>query len=660
MSMRMSPIRVAVLVGLLVSFCGCDRKKEEVSPTVKVAVPQWFYPSAERPWLETFWSKLDRESPNARLEVVLYPGKTEQVLHKLLAVQASGDGPDLACVRMHWLGLLREHGLVQPMDGMIRHEIRSQVIPALSTEPETSGAVSPNDGKGRDPGPLYLLPYDVGVRLILYRADLFAKAGLPVPGAAWNQSDFLMAARKLTVDRNGDGTPDQWGMGIPGARSEKTVFQWLPWFWNLGGSFFPDGGDVPSISTPAANQAMDWYGDLAWREKVTPPTLYSMDQDGVFQGLAGGYFAMTEGGSWEPALLKEFSQFHDQIGLAPMPVMISGKPATTLLDGWGFVLLRNDPARAECIRTVLEALSSPEHQFERFQAAGLLSPFRALYRDPRFLATAQSDVLAAAVKSARPMPDFARFPLVVAALEAAIQDVLFKRETSGAALTREQERLVKRFEKGSETPRARRPVPPGSLRISDPANGREEIVSRASIETMKRQPVGDMELIDLAEFFPGTSGGEALVTAADGFEKTVSLGRPAVAWLDPRSMTVYVVRTGRKPFGVRDVVEIVLQGTGDVGGLVIAVAGGKHVLTAQRLTALADNGVVSFPMLLASAGLEAPRQGDVVLFATDGYSRKVPVSEFLKGNLLLEGMHCRFPGRPSRDQVSLLERIEMP
>ena len=122
------------------------------------------------------------------------------------------------------------------------------------------------------------------------------------------------------------------------ANPTKTILHWLPWFWSLGGNLQTEDGQI-TLSTPAAATAMQWYRDLAHRYRVTPPTFYSMDQDTVFQGMASGLFAITEGGSWEIAMLAKHSPHSDKIRIALLPRPRLDGSSTTLIDGWGFGIL---------------------------------------------------------------------------------------------------------------------------------------------------------------------------------------------------------------------------------------------------------------------------------------------------------------------------------
>jgi multiple sugar transport system substrate-binding protein len=57
---------------------------------------------------------------------------------------------------------------------------------------------------------------------LFYNADLFDTAGVAYPTDMWSyEAEFLSAAKKLTKDTNGDGVPDQYGLG-PQLNSSRT------------------------------------------------------------------------------------------------------------------------------------------------------------------------------------------------------------------------------------------------------------------------------------------------------------------------------------------------------------------------------------------------------------------------------------------------------
>jgi multiple sugar transport system substrate-binding protein len=417
-----------VMMMLLLSM-GCQRVEDMEEKRITVALPQWFYPSEETPWLAKTWQSIRQENPAWTFVLDHVPGRTDQVKQKLMVVHASGEGPDLACLRLEWVPTLVEQGILQPIeDGL--HSAWATILPALLPAVEHRGK-------------RYALPYDIGVRVILYRADLFDRVGLPAPSPSWTWDDLVAAAKQLTQDLDGDGTIDQWGFGVPAARSRKTILHWLPWFWSLGGNLQTEDGQVV-LSTPAAVAAMQWYRDLAHRHRVAPPTLYAMDQDTVFQGMASGLFAITAGGSWEIAMLAKHSPHSEKIRIARLPRPRPAGPSTSLIDGWGFGILTRDEQKQSALADILGHLCSAEHQLAKYRASGMLSPFAPMYRDPVFTETREGKMLTEALRDARPTPSLSSFPVLSEALEIALQEVLMEGVKPAAALAAQDQRLQKR------------------------------------------------------------------------------------------------------------------------------------------------------------------------------------------------------------------------
>ena len=413
---------------LVILSCGlgCKRVEQTEERRITVALPQWFYPSEESPWLEKAWQKIQDENPGWTFSLDLVAGRTEQVKQKLMVVHASGEGPDLACVRLEWVPTLVEQRILQPMEVGMR-DVWDTMLPALIPTVEYRGK-------------RYVLPYDIGVQVILYRKDLFEAIGMPTPSPTWTWADLVASAKRLTADLDDDGTIDRWGFGIPAARSRKTILRWLPWFWSLGGSLQREDGQV-SLSTPEAATAMQWYRDLAHRYGVTPPTLYSMDQETVFQGMASGLFAITEGGSWEIAMLAKHSPYNENVRIALLPRPRLDGSSTTLVDGWGFGILTQDGRKLSVLARLLGHLCSAEHQLEKYRASGMLSPFEQMYQDPVFTENPEGKVLAAALQSARPVPSISTFPSVSEALEIAMQEVLMNDVPPAQALAAQDRQL---------------------------------------------------------------------------------------------------------------------------------------------------------------------------------------------------------------------------
>ncbi|MCQ6557746.1 extracellular solute-binding protein [Paenibacillus mendelii] len=59
---------------------------------------------------------------------------------------------------------------------------------------------------------------------LAYNPGLFEKCGIALPKPGWTKEDFIRTAQRLTVDTDGDGITDQYGLSMSSAFSRWTVF----------------------------------------------------------------------------------------------------------------------------------------------------------------------------------------------------------------------------------------------------------------------------------------------------------------------------------------------------------------------------------------------------------------------------------------------------
>lgn len=118
-------------------------------------------------------------------------------------------------------------------------------------------------------GGFWGMPYHDGPQCLIYRKDLLAKAGLPVP-ATWD--DFHAAARRLHDPAQGRcGTvlalyPD----------GHNGFYDFCIHLWTRGGAPF-DAAGRPQLTTPAAQSALDFLRRLARDERAVAPDLRTID-----------------------------------------------------------------------------------------------------------------------------------------------------------------------------------------------------------------------------------------------------------------------------------------------------------------------------------------------------------------------------------------------
>ncbi|MGQ9630525.1 MAG: ABC transporter substrate-binding protein [bacterium] len=140
-------------------------------------------------------------------------------------------------------------------------------------------------------GDMYAFPFAWVVCISYYNKDMFNKAGLPYPKEGWTYDDLLNYAKKLTVDKNGDGQTDQWGYYVYGRYAQFDPF------------IYGNGGDLTSSDfkrftlgdDPRAKRAAQFLVDLVAKHKVSPTTAM---MKGIKEPFGEGLLAMITEGSW--------------------------------------------------------------------------------------------------------------------------------------------------------------------------------------------------------------------------------------------------------------------------------------------------------------------------------------------------------------------------
>lgn len=118
-------------------------------------------------------------------------------------------------------------------------------------------------------GKLYAIPAGVSTSLLFYNKDYFDMAGVEYPTEDWTWNEYMEAARKLTMDTNGDGATDVWGTGnlIYPAGPDITFKKYL---YERGGKLWSDDLKTVAFNSPEGLAAVDFIaGPL--EEGIMPP-----------------------------------------------------------------------------------------------------------------------------------------------------------------------------------------------------------------------------------------------------------------------------------------------------------------------------------------------------------------------------------------------------
>lgn len=215
-------------------------------------------------------------------------------------------------------------------------------------------------------GELLVIPRDISNMVLFYNADMFREAGVELPTDEWTWDDFLEAARALTMDRTGDGNPDQFGFGF----NTFWLF-WQPWVWSSGGSFFAEDHSEFTLNQGAALEGLEFFVGLRCEENVAPTAAQAADRAAASM-FAEGDVAMMVDGRWRVAPLNASETVDFEWDVVQFPAGPAGSIVDANGSGWGISSTSRDPDAAW---QFIQHVSSPE-AMTRFTEAGLIIPAR--------------------------------------------------------------------------------------------------------------------------------------------------------------------------------------------------------------------------------------------------------------------------------------------
>lgn len=224
-----------------------------------------------------------RENPNIQVEQtrVSWTDAPAQLLTSIMA----GASPDMAEANPTMVAQFRSMGAYADVTDALPAELKGILLPGALNLVQTP--------EGRIDG----FPTEGCTWAYFYRDDLFQEAGLTGKPKTWD--DLLASAKKLTRDKNGDGTTDQWGYGHP-VQAENAVQFWVTWLWQAGSPVvkYQNGKWISDLGSAEVLKGTKFMVDLVQQHKVMPATIVDMDWEAVTNGLTFGDFAIMYNGAW--------------------------------------------------------------------------------------------------------------------------------------------------------------------------------------------------------------------------------------------------------------------------------------------------------------------------------------------------------------------------
>lgn len=239
-------------------------------------------------------SAFQKEHPNIKVtnEVVLW----DDFQSKFLNAIQTHTAPDIVAVTgTTWASGYQVGGLI-PVDGIL-NSLDVNIYESLL------------DGY-RTGGNCYAIPFANNVEMLFYRPSMLEAANVEVP-TTWDK--LLAAAEKLTIDKDNDGTIDQYGIGISTSRSDLCQNTLAAFACTTGTDYFDADGNV-TFNSDEIVSAIQLYADLA---KYTPDASSGWSWGEIEMNWAAGSFALFPYCSPNLSALLEAGD--TDIACAPLP-----------------------------------------------------------------------------------------------------------------------------------------------------------------------------------------------------------------------------------------------------------------------------------------------------------------------------------------------------
>jgi arabinogalactan oligomer/maltooligosaccharide transport system substrate-binding protein len=346
------------------------------------------------------------EHPNVSIEVV--SKDVDTLRQDFETASQAGAAPDLQWAGSEGIGPYAAADLILPLDSIVD---RKKFMPAAADAITVDGT-------------LWGAPISFGNQLMLYW-----NKGLAGDSAPANSDDWVAKAKELTTGER---------VGI--AFNQNESFWLVPFLGGFGGSVFAADGVTPTLDTAAMRQALEFFYDLKFTEKVTPADADYRVADDLFRE---GKAAYGINGDWAldayaAAPDAESPGLGDNLGVGPLPMLVGGQDPRPFIVGSFLIASKgvaDNPDVEAYVADFMDFATNEENQVGLVEALGRLPASAAAIRNPVVTGDPLLAGMAEAGQRGVPQPTNPEMRCVFDAMDAGVRD-LFGGSNEFAALSK--------------------------------------------------------------------------------------------------------------------------------------------------------------------------------------------------------------------------------
>ena len=367
--------------------------------------------------------EFEREHPGIRVRIEQLPWSAAH--EKLLTAFAGSVLPDVVQLGNSWLPELVALGALEALDA------RVAAAPDVSAADYFGGIWDTNvvDGK------LYGVPWYVDTRVLFYRRDLLAAAGVADVPTRW--SDFQAALR--AVKRHVGA--QRWAIFLPINEHAPQVALALQ---QPGDSLLRDGGRYGNFRGPEFTRAWRFYRSM-FEQQLAPPASDS-EIVNLWDEFARGYFGFYISGPWQIGEFRRRLPPQMQSAWATAPLPGPDGPGVSIAGGSSLALF--SPSRnKEAAWSLVRFLSRPEVQQRFYDVSGNLPPRRSAWAGETLARSEPARAFREQLERVRPVPKVPEWERIATEIRLVTEAVMRGVLDDGRALEELDARVDRMLEK---------------------------------------------------------------------------------------------------------------------------------------------------------------------------------------------------------------------
>jgi multiple sugar transport system substrate-binding protein len=368
---RIVVARLLVIAATLIA-AGCGERSPQVT------VVRFWAMGREGEVVTALIPDFERAHPGIRVDVQQLPWTAAH--QKLLTAFAGDATPDICQLGNTWIPEFAALGALEPLDASIA---RSSVDPADYFD----GVWQTNVVDGRVHG----VPWYVDTRLLFYRSDVFARAGVAGPPASWSEWARALAAVKAHADAG------HYAMLLPSNEFEPLLALAL----QQNEPLLRDGARYGNFASAGFRRALAFYVAL-FREGYAPIAT-DAEVANVWTEFGRGTFASFVSGPWNIGELDRRLPAAMQATWSTAALPGPAGPGASIAGGSSLVVFRASRVKAAAWQ-LIEYLSRPDVELRFHRLTGDLPPRRSAWRDATLVADTRARAFRDQLERVKPAP----------------------------------------------------------------------------------------------------------------------------------------------------------------------------------------------------------------------------------------------------------------